>query len=206
MQSFRGLSVPSVHLNGSGKKHLLGALEHAGSALWEAIKALEGTAPNGRDYYPQGNSAFRKAQSEYQDRAKRLKSVADELAHIAEAVADGGYGVAESEEDSMTDLEVYVSGLRGKLSEAVDHSRVRRILQLAEKGTKLRSVKSWIQSDEKLTWTKMVREKLRQMESPEMQEKQKKLGLTDDQVDGEIATLVTLMAVEATLRKAKKGR
>jgi hypothetical protein len=80
--------VPTVHLNGSGRKSLLDGLERAGSALHEAIKALDDIAPNGRDYYPQGEGAFKQASAEHQVRVARLAGVLHELSQIAEAIAD----------------------------------------------------------------------------------------------------------------------
>jgi hypothetical protein len=39
------LTVPTVHLNGTGKAGLIKQYEEAGSALYEAISKLRATAP-----------------------------------------------------------------------------------------------------------------------------------------------------------------
>lgn len=43
--------APCVHMNGTGKQHLLDALENAYAALDAAYDAIRNCGPNGRDYY-----------------------------------------------------------------------------------------------------------------------------------------------------------
>jgi hypothetical protein len=45
---------PTIHPNGTTKERLLETIEGASLALKIAEEKLEQTAPNGRDYYPQG--------------------------------------------------------------------------------------------------------------------------------------------------------
>ena len=45
---------PTIHANGTTKERLLEAIEGASLALKIAEEKLAQTAPNGRDYYPQG--------------------------------------------------------------------------------------------------------------------------------------------------------
>ena len=80
--------TPTIHLNGSSPEQLVGALKSARSALIKAQDALEATAPNARDYYPQGDGAFAKACDEHISRAQRLAAVSQELLEIAFAVMD----------------------------------------------------------------------------------------------------------------------
>jgi hypothetical protein len=80
------MTIPTVHLNGTSKDELLRQLFDAGSAVQAAMKALGEAAPNGRDYYPQGPSAFTVAQSEHLARMMRLQRVRDELYDMAEKI------------------------------------------------------------------------------------------------------------------------
>jgi hypothetical protein len=79
---------PTIHLNGTSKGALFEALSNACAAIREAEKALIETAPNARDYYPQGDGAYRKASDEYISRLERLGMVRCELYEILENVAD----------------------------------------------------------------------------------------------------------------------
>lgn len=81
------LHVPTIHLNGTSKDRLLEAIENAHAATLKAQEALAETAPNGRDYYPQGPDAIFKAQDEHKARMRKLVEVQMELEHIAEAIA-----------------------------------------------------------------------------------------------------------------------
>jgi hypothetical protein len=78
------LTKPTVHLNGTSKASLAEALEAAGAAIHAAERTLRETAPNGRDYYPQGDCAIYKAQREYVSRLRRLISVREELELLRE--------------------------------------------------------------------------------------------------------------------------
>lgn len=80
------LRVPTIHLNGTSKKGLLEALETATSVLHRAEQAVAETAPNGRDYYPQGEGAFDEARNQHDLRAARLHSVREELCEIWEKI------------------------------------------------------------------------------------------------------------------------
>ena len=80
-------SIPTIHLNGTSKDALLDGYIDAREAIRAAIDKLCETAPNGRDYYPQGDGAFEKARDEHIARLKRLHDVATELGEIAERIA-----------------------------------------------------------------------------------------------------------------------
>jgi hypothetical protein len=83
------LQKPVVHLNGSGRRHLTEAYRTAGDALYTTLDALKTIAPNGRDYYPLGDGALKKAEAEHRARVDAIQRVLDELcelhAHVVEA-------------------------------------------------------------------------------------------------------------------------
>jgi hypothetical protein len=83
------LTVPTVHLNGTGKAGLIKQYEEAGSALYEAISKLRATAPHGRDYYVQKDpAALQKATAEHCARLEKLASVLEEVQELAIAVLE----------------------------------------------------------------------------------------------------------------------
>ena len=78
---------PTIHLNGTSKESLLDQVTDAREALNAAIGALNNAAPNARDYYPQGDSAFIQATLEHRNRVTKLVAVCNELSDLAEAIA-----------------------------------------------------------------------------------------------------------------------
>ena len=85
------MKVPSIHLNGTPQDRLPEQAMEAAGAVGAAVEKLAATAPNGRDYYPQGDGAVSEALSEHYDRLSRLESVRRELEDLALAIADGGF-------------------------------------------------------------------------------------------------------------------
>jgi hypothetical protein len=81
------LTIPTIHMNGSGQRHLTQAYAEARDAVVAAIASLSPIAPHGRDYYPQGDGALEKAIVEHRSRIDRLRSVREELALILESLA-----------------------------------------------------------------------------------------------------------------------
>ena len=79
---------PTVHLGGTAKGDLLGALTDAMATLQDAIVAVQRAAPNGRDYYPQGAAAINTAQAEHGDRLNLLEQVRADLEAIAIHISD----------------------------------------------------------------------------------------------------------------------
>jgi hypothetical protein len=71
--------IPTIHLNGTSREELIRQLRVASEALLEARRALERTAPHGRDYYPQGKGAIQQAQTEHYERLRRIDDVYEEL-------------------------------------------------------------------------------------------------------------------------------
>lgn len=85
--------VPTVHLNGTSAENLIRQLIEARRALRNALQAVDETAPNGRDYYPQGDGAIGIATREHLRRLERIQAVLGELTELLEGVqeqADAG--------------------------------------------------------------------------------------------------------------------
>lgn len=76
------MQVPTVHLNGTSKEGLVKPLAEAYDAIDLAYDALKRTAPNGRDYYPQGDGALVQAGAEHMDRLRRLDAIKEELQQL----------------------------------------------------------------------------------------------------------------------------
>lgn len=81
------MKTPTIHLNGTSRDELICGYIAAMEAIQAAIDKLCSTAPNSRDYYTQGDGAFRKAAIEHASRVRRLEAVRLELQEIAEAIA-----------------------------------------------------------------------------------------------------------------------
>ena len=68
---------PTIHSNGTSKQALYDQMRAAWDALRAARRAIADAAPNGRDYYPQGDEAFREAVRQHH---ARLKAVGEAMA------------------------------------------------------------------------------------------------------------------------------
>jgi hypothetical protein len=77
---------PTIHLNGTSKAELLEQLSNAYSALTDAQQALCNCAPNGRDYYPQGDDAIKQAGKEHRARIDAITLIQADLMKIAEHI------------------------------------------------------------------------------------------------------------------------
>lgn len=82
------LTIPTIHYNGSGRARLLEQIRAAHDAADLLAKSLQEMAPHGRDYYPQGDTAFASARVEHQIRTTKVKSILDELEALGLAVID----------------------------------------------------------------------------------------------------------------------
>ena len=80
------MMIPTIHLNGTSKESIVGDLCEANHAIHEAGRLLAKCYPNGRDYYTQGPEAIEAAMREHEGRMERLRSVANELLAIVEAI------------------------------------------------------------------------------------------------------------------------
>ena len=78
--------APLVHLNGSSADTLIEQYERSMGALRKALDAMREGYPNARDYYPQGDDAFRLAREQYDARIRAVDNVLAELGLLAENV------------------------------------------------------------------------------------------------------------------------
>jgi len=82
------MMTPTIHMNGTSRNSLLDEIRDATHALSVAIEKLCAMRPNARDYYPQGQDAFAKAQEEHQSRITAVSAVRQELNALAESILD----------------------------------------------------------------------------------------------------------------------
>lgn len=80
------MRTPTIHLNGTSRSELGRMYMEALEAVTAALRAAEQSNPNGRDYYPQGDSALGEAIREHDARLQRLRTVRDEYAALYESV------------------------------------------------------------------------------------------------------------------------
>lgn len=73
------LTIPTIHLNGTSKERLIDGFCEVSDKINIAYEMLKQTAPNGRDYYPQGPSAFAEAEKEHLARLAKLDEVKKEI-------------------------------------------------------------------------------------------------------------------------------
>ena len=76
--------LPTIHLNGTSAKALLEQTTVACDDAHNLLKALAEAAPNERDYYPQGDSAFEEARREYEARVEAVRGVLRDMEALAE--------------------------------------------------------------------------------------------------------------------------
>lgn len=79
MTAHTDLEMPFIHLNGTSRETLEEQVSTAYRAILNAVKALEGMHPNGRDYYSKGDAALTRAVNQHQSRVDRLVAIKDEL-------------------------------------------------------------------------------------------------------------------------------
>ena len=82
------LTLPSIHLNGSGRRMLTEDYTTAYHALQAAIRAFQSVEFNARDYYVQGPDAFTAARAERRAQFAALGNVGAELREIAAHIID----------------------------------------------------------------------------------------------------------------------
>jgi hypothetical protein len=69
------LTLPSIHLNGTGRKMLTEDYTAAYHALQTAFRAFQSIDCNGRDYYPQGPNAYSEARRQRDAQLQHLSEV-----------------------------------------------------------------------------------------------------------------------------------
>jgi hypothetical protein len=77
------LTLPSIHLNGSGRRMLTEDYTTAYHALQAAIRAFQSVEFNARDYYGQGTDAYTRARYQRDAQLARYQRNA-QLQHLAE--------------------------------------------------------------------------------------------------------------------------
>lgn len=82
------LTIPTVHMNGSGAKNLNEQYRGALEAIQEARQALP--VPHGRDYYVQEEGAYEKARAQFEDQVRKLGEVEEQLSGILLGILDQG--------------------------------------------------------------------------------------------------------------------
>ena len=82
------MMTPTIHLNGTSREALLTQCKNAKAALHNAYDAMREAQPNARDYYPQGDGAFKKAQQEHLERLARVQALMSEYAIMMEEICD----------------------------------------------------------------------------------------------------------------------
>ena len=82
------LTLPSIHLNGTGRRMLTEDYTAAYHALQAAFRAFQSIEFNARDYYPQGADAFARARTQRDIQLQHLAGVQHyletHLMHIGE--------------------------------------------------------------------------------------------------------------------------
>lgn len=86
----RHVTLPIVHLNGTGAAALYSAAVDAGHALRAALDATAAAGPNARDYYPAGPDAYAAAAREHAAICDALRAAIDHFMAHAERAADFG--------------------------------------------------------------------------------------------------------------------
>ena len=84
------MTLPTIHRNGTSREALQEGYRAAYSILGDALRVLAETAPNGRDYYPQGDAMLRQAEAEYRARATAIQHVRDDMLALFEACEEEG--------------------------------------------------------------------------------------------------------------------
>lgn len=82
------MTIPTIHLNGTSRESLMDGFEAAYYALGKAYDVLKQTAPNGRDYYPQGPHALQQAADEHMARLRKIDEVRDEISELMCAISE----------------------------------------------------------------------------------------------------------------------
>jgi hypothetical protein len=79
-------TMPTLHLNGTSSRMLDEGYREVYYSLTDAIKSFEKVEFNGRDYYPQGEEAWKRAREEFADRVLRIEGVQKEILEVLEHI------------------------------------------------------------------------------------------------------------------------
>lgn len=81
-------TIPTIHLNGTSGDTLQKEYHEAYKAINFAIEAFCNTTVNGRDYYPQGDHAYRQARNERDEAFTKLKEVQSYVEEMLVGILD----------------------------------------------------------------------------------------------------------------------
>lgn len=84
------LSVPTVHMNGTGKEDLVLQMENVYQTINATIDAMCLSRPHGRDYYTQGDNALQVAQKQWEVRMDSLLKIKEDVTGIVTKIYDQG--------------------------------------------------------------------------------------------------------------------
>lgn len=87
------------------------------------------------------------------------------------------------------------------MGEALEYGRARKIVKVAAGRTTLDSIKSWFFMDERGTWEESARELLDLAAQNPLA-----ATMTEDQVNGEIADVLVMRALKASIELIKKAK
>ena len=85
---FSMITIPTIHLNGTGADTLMREYRAAYDAIGKAIDALASTTCNGRDFYVQGGSAYYKARDERQAALDKLRDAQAYCGEICQGIEE----------------------------------------------------------------------------------------------------------------------
>lgn len=77
------ITLPTIHLNGSGRARLDEQYQRAYDSARETLAVFRALDVHDRDYYPQGPDAGTKARAEHTARCRALEHIVEDmLAHV----------------------------------------------------------------------------------------------------------------------------
>ena len=83
------MRLPTVHMNGTGRRMLKEGYEKAWWAIREAENALRNIEFNARDYYVDGPEAWPEAVKEMEERFAALGKIEKDIETILESIREG---------------------------------------------------------------------------------------------------------------------
>jgi hypothetical protein len=81
-------TIPTLHLNGTGKTTLRDEYAAAYDALTKALEAFASTTCNGRDFYPQGPDAYYQARDERSEAFGHIEAARKYVGEVLMGICD----------------------------------------------------------------------------------------------------------------------
>lgn len=79
---------PSIHFNGTSRGALLSQARAVHEATEALLKAMAQAAPHGRDYYPQGEEAYRLARNAHEAKMLAVRDLSEHYFELAIAIQE----------------------------------------------------------------------------------------------------------------------